>query len=64
MIGEQIRALRHMRGYTMAQLSRISGVADYTIKRIEHGESHSHYDVVCDILDALGCELVIREKMK
>ena len=48
----------------MAQLSRISGVAEYTIKRIEHGESHSHYDVVVDILDALDCEFVIREKKR
>ena len=61
-IGEQIRALREMKGYSAEQVARISGVNAYTIRRIERGNGHSHFDVVCDILNALDCELVIRSK--
>ena len=63
-IGEQIRVLRLMRGYSMAQVSRISGVNYITIRRLENGECNTHYYAVCEILDALGCEFVIREKKK
>lgn len=48
----------------MAQVSRISGVHYYTIRRLEKGEGTTNYDVVCLILDALGCELEIKEKKK
>ena len=59
---ETIKACREYRNLTQKQLARLSGVPDSSITRIERGINTPRADTFEDLLNAMGFELVIREK--
>lgn len=56
--GEQLRALRLMRGISQRHLAEHSGVAQSVISRLEHG-ADAHWETWKELFAALGYEVVI-----
>jgi len=54
LLGNTIKMLRGKKGLTQEQLSRISGVSQQHISRIENGHRLPRLDVFCDLANALG----------
>ncbi|RMD68282.1 MAG: XRE family transcriptional regulator [Gammaproteobacteria bacterium] len=53
-VGKRIRNLRRARGLSQNELSRLTGVAQGTISRVEHGEQIPSMNTVRRIAAALG----------
>ena len=60
-LGERVKALRLRADMSQMDLSVEAGVAPYTCFHIEHGRN-TNIKTVLSVLEALGQELVIREK--
>ena len=61
-IGQQIAFLRKERGLSQRALSELCGVTFQNINKIELGRYSVGLDILTKIADALGCELIIKEK--
>jgi HTH-type transcriptional regulator/antitoxin HipB len=60
-IGQSIRALRHRRGWTQAELGRRAGCSASTISRLERGQARSvSLGVVVRLLEALDARLLTK----
>lgn len=62
-IGQIIKELRISRGLTIRGLDRISGVSFTNIGKLERGEYNPSVNVLNKLLEALGAEFIIREKI-
>lgn len=60
-IGQRIAELRTQKGYSVRQLSEISGISFQNITKIEHGKYSVGLDVLQKIADALGCRVEVNE---
>ena len=63
-IGSAIRRYRRSRGSNQTTLGRTTGLRQATISAVEGGEPGTQLKTLCDILAALGLELVIRPRTK
>ena len=63
-LGAELRALRHKRNWTQAQLATASGVHKNSIIGFENGHRQMHTDTLVLLLDALGYEIDLKEKAK
>ena len=61
-IGKVIREQREVFGLSSARLANLVGVATSTIKEIESGSRNPTFQVLQNILDAIGLELTIVRK--
>lgn len=62
-IGEVIRSCRWKREWSMRQLSEESGVARQTVTDAEYERRGTSVAVLVAMLDAMGYELVVAEKI-
>lgn len=62
-IGEVIKNCRWKRDWSMRQLSEESGVARQTVSDAEYGRRGTSVAVFVQMLDAMGYELVVAEKI-
>lgn len=51
-----LRRWRHWHGLTQEELSRMAGVATYTIGRLEVGATHANSGTVAKLAEALGID--------
>lgn len=58
-IGEQLREIREMQGYSLRELAKITGIAHNHIGRIEQGKYNVTLDTLAVICDALDVSLGI-----
>ena len=61
-LGQQVRFLRKKNHLSQQALADAAGVHVNTVSYFEHGERYPSTETVSLLLDALGCELVIRPK--
>ena len=54
MVKIKIKSIRRSKGYTIRQLSEMSGISKSQIARIENGEQSPTIDTLCEIAKALG----------
>lgn len=62
-IGEVIKNCRWKRNWSMRQLAEESGVARQTVTDAEYGRRGTSVAVLVEMLDAMGYELVVAEKI-
>lgn len=58
-VGEQLKAAREAKGYTLRYLARLTGIANNHISRIEAGRYNATIDTIAIIAAALGAEIKI-----
>lgn len=58
-IGLLIKTLRERKGYTLRQLSELSGVSVQNLTKIEHGRYNVSIDILGRISAALGAQITI-----
>lgn len=63
-IGQHIKQIRMMRGYTQQQLAEKSGIAQYNISRIENGGGKITINTLTKLLSSLNAKLVIEINTK
>jgi len=56
-LGTRLRSLREIRGLTLLEVERRSGVAQPNLSRIESGGSDPRWSTIERILDALQCDV-------
>jgi len=56
-VGNRVRALRDLRGYSQEKLAEMAGISKPYVTRIEQGNRTPHEDVLQRIAEALGCTL-------
>ena len=61
-MGESIRAMRTVQGWTQEQLAYIAGITTANVRSIEAGQYAVNIDVLNKIAVALGAELRLIEK--
>lgn len=61
-IGLVIRSIRTQKGINIRTLSQKTGLNISNLSLIEQGKRQPQIDTVVKILDALGAELIVREK--
>ena len=61
-MGEWIHKLRQEKNLTLDRLSELAGVSTGAINKIERGERYPTAYVLFHTMDALGQELIVREK--
>lgn len=62
--GPTIRRLRIEQGLTQQKLAEMAGVSETTVVLIETGKHGATIDTASLLLEALGCELVVKKKAK
>lgn len=62
-IGLIIKDIRTRRGLSIRALGELSGVQFANIGKLERGEYNPSVNILNKLLLALGCELIIREKI-
>jgi HTH-type transcriptional regulator / antitoxin HipB len=63
-LGTTIRNFRRKQNITQTQLGEKTGLRQATISKIENGEEAIKISTLCDVLAALGIELVVRERVR
>lgn len=63
-VGEIVRMCRWGKGWSQRQLSEESGIARQTITDVERGARGSSVAILVELLDAMGCDLIVAEKIK
>lgn len=63
-LGTIIRNVRRKRKLTQTELGAKTSLRQATISKIENGEGAVKTETLCDVLAALGLELVVRERGK
>ena len=63
-LGDAVRSCRWKRGWSQRQLSEQSGVARQTISDAEQCHRSTSVAILVELLDAMGYELVIAEKVE
>lgn len=58
-IGLLIKTLRERKGYTLSQLSELSGVSVQNLTKIEHGRYNVSIDILGRISTVLGAQITI-----
>lgn len=58
-IGAIVKTLRERKGYTLRQLSELSGVSVQNLTKIEHGRYNVSIDILGRISTALGAQITI-----
>lgn len=58
-VGEQLKAAREAKGYTLRYLAKLTGIANNHISRIEAGRYNATIDTIAVIAAALGAEIKI-----
>lgn len=58
-VGEQLKAAREAKGYTLRYLAKLTGIANNHISRIEAGRYNATIDTIAVIATALGAEIKI-----
>ena len=58
-VAQLIREARAKRGWSLYHLAKESGISVGHLVRIERGDVAVRVDVLCDILQPLGCRFVI-----
>lgn len=61
-IGLRLMQLRQEKGLSQRDLSKIAGVTQKTIYKVEKGLFSVGLDVLCRITDALACDVDIKER--
>ena len=61
MIYQELRGIRLERGMTLSQLSRVTGIAQPNLSRLEGGKVDARFGTLCRIARALGMELTLAE---
>lgn len=61
-LGKEITTLRELRGLSISDLSRISGIERANLSKIESGKYNATIELLSRLLKCLGARLVIREK--
>ena len=59
-IGAQLRAKREEQGWTVEQVATMADVKPQTVEKIENGVFNVPLDVLAQVADVLGCDLVFR----
>ncbi|TCT23860.1 helix-turn-helix protein [Thiobaca trueperi] len=54
-LGENVRSLRHSKGWSQAQLSEYSGIRIQHLSRIEQDQGDLKISTVYKLIDAFGC---------
>jgi transcriptional regulator with XRE-family HTH domain len=65
-IGKRLRALRHDRGATLAEISARAGVSISALSKVENAQISASYDIlkrICDALD-IGLEDIVSNREK
>ena len=62
--GEIVRMCRWGKGWSQRQLSEASGIARQTITDVERGVRGTSVTILVELLDAMGCDLIVAEKIK
>ena len=60
----EITRMRKEKGLSQSALAEETGIKQQAISRIEKRENSPTLKTLCSLLDALGCELVIKAKEK
>lgn len=63
-IGAAIRRRRKALNWTQGELGERAGLRQATISDIERGQSGVHIKSLCDVLAALGAEVIIDDRGK
>lgn len=63
-MGEEILIRRIKKGMRQTEVAKKAGLTTSAINNIERGYRIGRLDTIQLILDALGCELVVREREK
>lgn len=63
-LGAIIRNVRRKQKLTQTELGAKTRLRQATISKIENGEGAVKTETLCDVLAALGLELVVRERGK
>jgi HTH-type transcriptional regulator / antitoxin HipB len=63
-LGTTIRNFRRNQNITQTQLSAKTSLRQATISKIENGEDAIKIGTLCDVMAALGLELVVRERVR
>ena len=61
-IGAQLRANREEQGWTVEQVATMADVKPKTVEKIENGVFNVPLDVLAQVADVLGCDLVFRAR--
>lgn len=61
-IGAQLRAKREEQGWTVEQVATMADVKPQTVEKIENGVFNVPLDVLAQVADVLGCDLVFRAR--
>lgn len=61
-IGAQLRAKREEQGWSVEQVATMADVKPQTVEKIENGVFNVPLDVLAQVADVLGCDLVFRER--
>lgn len=60
-VGKYIQTRRKQKGYTQAKLASAIGKSISSVQKYESGAISAPLDVIGDICNALGCELILLE---
>lgn len=52
-VGDRLRKVREMHGYSQRKLAKLSGISNATISQVEHGKSNISLGVLKQILEAI-----------
>lgn len=63
-IGEIIRRTRRQKGWSQSELGEKAGLRQEAISKVENGSKATRIENICDILTALGLELVIQPRSR
>lgn len=63
-IGETIRRIRRQHDLSQGALGDKAGLRQETLSKIENGQAATRIETICDVLTALGLEVVIRERSR
>ncbi len=61
-IGQAIRRFRRAAGLTQAELAEKARLWQETVSNIENGSPGAKLETICDLLSALGLEIIIAPK--
>ena len=63
-LGEIVRKCRWGKGWSVRTLSEKSGIARQTITNAEYGRRGTSVAILIELLDTMGYELIVSEKIK
>lgn len=61
-VGMNLRMVREAQGWTVEQVATMADVKPQTVEKIENGVFNVPLDVLAQVADVLGCDLVFRAR--